>query len=354
MAFDLPAGGKRLLQRAEGYLHTFVVGDRGLRRAASTRARCPGGSSGARSPGRERRLRIPIISADSHITEPPNTYVDYIDPAYRDRAPQHGRRRRGRRRPVRHRRHEAPGGDGPRGGGGQAGRGDPRQRRAVRRPAPRRLGPRGPAGRPGPRRRGRRGHLPDRRHGALQPPRRRLQEGVLRRLQPLDRRVLRARILDRLLGCGQTAMRSPEEGIADLAVDQGARPAGRDDAGRSGRRADYDYPAFDEFWEAAIELGLPLSFHILTTRGERTRGPKHERVPVGRAGLPGHHGDARARRRVRAPPRAAGRVRRGRRRLGAALHVPDGPRLQAPPLLAAAGPGAVAAAVASTSPRTST
>jgi N-acyl-D-aspartate/D-glutamate deacylase len=26
MAFDLPAGGKRLLQRAEGYLHTFVAG----------------------------------------------------------------------------------------------------------------------------------------------------------------------------------------------------------------------------------------------------------------------------------------------------------------------------------------
>jgi N-acyl-D-aspartate/D-glutamate deacylase len=26
MAFDLPAGGKRLLQRAEGYVHTFVSG----------------------------------------------------------------------------------------------------------------------------------------------------------------------------------------------------------------------------------------------------------------------------------------------------------------------------------------
>jgi len=26
MAFDLPAGGKRLLQRADGYLHTFVSG----------------------------------------------------------------------------------------------------------------------------------------------------------------------------------------------------------------------------------------------------------------------------------------------------------------------------------------
>ena len=29
----------------------------------------------------------PCISADSHITEPPGTYLDHIDPAYRDRAP---------------------------------------------------------------------------------------------------------------------------------------------------------------------------------------------------------------------------------------------------------------------------
>ena len=29
----------------------------------------------------------PVISADSHITEPPNTYVDFIDPAWRDKAP---------------------------------------------------------------------------------------------------------------------------------------------------------------------------------------------------------------------------------------------------------------------------
>ena len=38
----------------------------------------------------------PIISADSHITEPPDTYVDHIDPAFRDRAPRMVRRRRRR------------------------------------------------------------------------------------------------------------------------------------------------------------------------------------------------------------------------------------------------------------------
>ena len=29
-----------------------------------------------------------IISADGHVCEPPNCYVDYIDPKFRDRAPQ--------------------------------------------------------------------------------------------------------------------------------------------------------------------------------------------------------------------------------------------------------------------------
>ena len=32
-------------------------------------------------------MSYPIISADSHVTEPPNASVDHIDPAYRDRAP---------------------------------------------------------------------------------------------------------------------------------------------------------------------------------------------------------------------------------------------------------------------------
>ncbi len=32
-------------------------------------------------------MSYPIISADSHITEPPNTYLDYIDPRWRAKAP---------------------------------------------------------------------------------------------------------------------------------------------------------------------------------------------------------------------------------------------------------------------------
>jgi predicted TIM-barrel fold metal-dependent hydrolase len=36
---------------------------------------------------------------------------------------------------------------------------------------------------------------------------------------------------------------------------------------------DYDAAIYDPFWEAAVGLGLPLSFHILTTPSEHTRGP---------------------------------------------------------------------------------
>jgi predicted TIM-barrel fold metal-dependent hydrolase len=40
---------------------------------------------------------------------------------------------------------------------------------------------------------------------------------------------------------------------------------------------DYDHAMYDPFWEAAVDLALPLSFHILTVRESLTyapRGPK--------------------------------------------------------------------------------
>src|ERR1700761_6648438 len=45
----------------------------------------PGGASGAKVDG-----RILAVSADSHITEPPTCYTDYIEPGYRNRAPHIG------------------------------------------------------------------------------------------------------------------------------------------------------------------------------------------------------------------------------------------------------------------------
>jgi predicted TIM-barrel fold metal-dependent hydrolase len=79
---------------------------------------------------------------------------------------------------------------------------------------------------------------------------------------------------ERLLGVGQTAMRSPADGIEDL---RRIKALGLRGVMMPGNPVvdDYDSPAYDEFWEAAIELRLPLSFHILTTRDTTpARGPK--------------------------------------------------------------------------------
>jgi len=80
---------------------------------------------------------------------------------------------------------------------------------------------------------------------------------------------------DRLFGIGQTAMRSVGDGIRDL---ERIKALGLSGVMMPGNPAvaDYDDPAYDPFWEAAIDLGLPLSFHILTSKADsfRTRGPR--------------------------------------------------------------------------------
>ena len=79
---------------------------------------------------------------------------------------------------------------------------------------------------------------------------------------------------ERLICVGQTAMRTPEEGIADLheIAELGLR--GVMMPGTPGHE-DYDHADYDPFWEAAIGLGLPLSFHVLTTRDTApVRGPR--------------------------------------------------------------------------------
>jgi predicted TIM-barrel fold metal-dependent hydrolase len=81
---------------------------------------------------------------------------------------------------------------------------------------------------------------------------------------------------DRLFGIGQTAMRSPAEGIEDLRKVKDLGLRGVMMPGFPGQ-ADYDDASYDPFWQAAIDLGLPLSFHILTVRealAQPPRGPK--------------------------------------------------------------------------------
>src|SRR5215475_7147941 len=82
---------------------------------------------------------------------------------------------------------------------------------------------------------------------------------------------------DRLIGLGQTALRTPAEGIADL---EAMKALGLKGVMLPGLPpvADYDDPMYDELWDAIVDLGLPPSFHILTSReGDpfgNVRGPR--------------------------------------------------------------------------------
>lgn len=82
---------------------------------------------------------------------------------------------------------------------------------------------------------------------------------------------------DRLIGTGQTAMRSVDEGIADVRRMKDLGLRGVMMPGNP-QVADYDDPIYDPFWQATLDMQMPLSFHILTSRsdvvGAAPRGPK--------------------------------------------------------------------------------
>ena len=215
----------------------------------------------------------PIISADSHVTEPPGTYIDRIDHRFKDRAP----------RMV----HDPK-------------RGDMFVIDGLEKPIP--MGLIAAAGKSAEELAVFGARFEDMHRGGWDPD---------ARMADQDRDGVSAEVLyptvgmmlcnhpdfdfkhacftaynlwiaeysaahpDRLLGIGQTAMRSVEDGIADLesikalglrGVMLPGNPAG----------ADYDDPRWAPFYEAAVDLGLPLSFHILTSSQDtfRTRGPK--------------------------------------------------------------------------------
>lgn len=85
---------------------------------------------------------------------------------------------------------------------------------------------------------------------------------------------------DRLIGLGQTALRSVEEGVEDFERIHDLGLRGVMMPGFAGCHADGDYDdrRWDPLWEAAIQLDLPLSFHILTNNDNLAspgyRGPK--------------------------------------------------------------------------------
>jgi len=216
---------------------------------------------------------VPIISADSHITEPPDTYTARIDARFKDRAP----------RLV----HDAK-------------RGDLFVVDGIDKPIP--MGLVAAAGKPAEELRMFGARFEDLHRGGWDPE---------ARLADQTRDGVSAEVIyptvgmmicnhpdfdykqacfdaynlwiaeycsahpDRLLGIGQTAMRSVEDGIRDL---RRIRELGLRGVMLPGNPAvaDYHDPVYGPFYEAAIDLGLPLSFHILTSQQDtfRVRGPK--------------------------------------------------------------------------------
>jgi predicted TIM-barrel fold metal-dependent hydrolase len=215
-------------------------------------------------------VNYPIISADSHITEPANTYLDHIATRWKDRAPRMERRE---------------------------GMGDVFVVDGMSKPVP--MGLVAAAGKP-PEEIRLNGVLFEQMHRGGWDPDARLADQdrdgvsaeviyptvgmVLCNHKDLDykKACFDAYNLwiaeycsahpDRLIGCGQTAMRTPVEGIGDLEAIRAAGLRGVMMPGHPGVE-DYDSPVYDDFWRAAIDLGLPISFHILTTRNEGHRGP---------------------------------------------------------------------------------
>jgi predicted TIM-barrel fold metal-dependent hydrolase len=213
----------------------------------------------------------PIISADSHVTEPPTMYVDHIDPAFRDRAPR-----------LRH----------------VEGAGDLYDIPGMKIPVP--MGIVAAAGKPAEQIRVMGTRFEELHRGGWDPEARladQVRDGVAAEViyPTVGMAICNHRDLDykkaccdaynrwiasycaahpeRLLGVGQTAMRTPEEGIRDLSAIRELGLRGVMMPGHPGVE-DYDSPAYDPFWEAAIDVGLPLSFHILTTRDTPPRGPR--------------------------------------------------------------------------------
>jgi predicted TIM-barrel fold metal-dependent hydrolase len=85
----------------------------------------------------------------------------------------------------------------------------------------------------------------------------------------------------RLVGLALISLCSVEEGIAEL---RRAREMGFRGVMFPGNPVveDYDHPCYDPLWEAAVDLGLPIHFHILTSQSDdlstieprASRGPK--------------------------------------------------------------------------------
>jgi predicted TIM-barrel fold metal-dependent hydrolase len=73
---------------------------------------------------------------------------------------------------------------------------------------------------------------------------------------------------DRLFGLGQTAVVSVEQTIKDFEKFKEWGFKGVMMPGTPATEIPYHHPDFDPLWRASVELNLPISFHILTSRSD--------------------------------------------------------------------------------------
>jgi predicted TIM-barrel fold metal-dependent hydrolase len=228
-----------------------------------------------------------MISADSHVTEPPGCYIDRIDKAYRDRAP--------------HVIREADGGDSfvidglpgtvPMGIIAAAGK-DPREIKKGETPfeALHRGGWEPKARIADQERDGISGEIiyPSVGMVLCNHPDADYKQACMWAYNRWLAEEFVAGAPDRLYGMGQTAVRSVAEAIEDFRKFKEMGFKGVMMPGNPATEFDYDDPAFDPLWRAAVELELPISFHILTTAadgpnaigssgGRSLRGPAQNR-----------------------------------------------------------------------------
>jgi predicted TIM-barrel fold metal-dependent hydrolase len=69
----------------------------------------------------------------------------------------------------------------------------------------------------------------------------------------------------RLYGLGQMVVTSPAQAVADLEKMKAMGFKGVMMPGEPETDQDYDDPMYDPLWRASIELGMPISFHVLTS-----------------------------------------------------------------------------------------
>ena len=205
----------------------------------------------------------PIISADSHVSEPPNCHIDYIDPAFRDRAPRlvHDAKRgdmfkiEGSKQPI------------------------PMSLVCGAGKAPEELSPKGA--------------VFEKLHRGGWDPEARIEDqrrdGIaaeiiypsvgmeICNIPDIDLKQASMEAYNRwlaefcaaaphrLIGLGQCAIRTPEDGIRELEAIKALGFKGVMLPGLPGTEEDYNHECFTEFFDAMVELELVPSFHILTS-----------------------------------------------------------------------------------------